>query len=218
MTAAQEPLRQPSPTPYKCETYRAFAARIEERLSSSNCSIVGIDGCGAAGKSTLAKHIAARLGGIIIAMDDFYLPKKDRTRRDPFGALFDWQRLRDSVLIPLRNESPATYARYNWDEDRFGDSVCLPATGVFIVEGVYSTRTEINSMYDLRIWIDCPPELRLIRGLERDGEQARLSWERDWMPQEAKYVAIDRPQERAHVWVDGRGCPCKGEVRALWRN
>ena len=75
--------------------------------------------------------------------------------------------------------------------------------GVVIVEGVYSSRRELASLYDLRIWVECPRELRLSRGLARDGETARKLWEEDWMPSEDRYLEEHRPLERADAVVSG---------------
>jgi uridine kinase len=74
-----------------------------------------------------------------------------------------------------------------------------------IVEGVYCTRDELASFYDFRIWIACPRELRLARGIARSGESIREVWERDWMVAEDLYIAAQRPQERADLVLDGSG-------------
>ena len=38
------------------------------------------------------------------------------------------------------------------------------------------------------IWVDCPCEVRLRRGVERDGERMRAVWVEEWMPAEDLYV------------------------------
>ncbi len=53
------------------------------------------------------------------------------------------------------------------------------------------------------IWVECPRDQRLKRGLERDGEDARQMWEDNWMVHEDLYVGVQRPQERADLVVDG---------------
>ncbi|MFD9627597.1 hypothetical protein [Peribacillus muralis] len=53
---------------------------------------------------------------------------------------------------------------------------------------MYSTRKELARHYDFTIWVECPRDQRLERGLERDGEEARQMWEHNWMIQEDYYV------------------------------
>jgi uridine kinase len=57
--------------------------------------------------------------------------------------------------------------------------------------------------YDLRIWVEAARELRLARGIARDGEQARAVWEDHWMPSEDRYVEEDDPISAADLIVDG---------------
>jgi uridine kinase len=52
------------------------------------------------------------------------------------------------------------------------------------------------------IWIDTPRDLRLKRGLERDGEQARAQWEQ-WMEEEDRYVERERPADHADCVLSG---------------
>ena len=52
------------------------------------------------------------------------------------------------------------------------------------------------------IWIEVPHELRLRRGLERDGRAALDQW-KAWMAEEDSYRSTERPDERADVVVRG---------------
>ena len=56
--------------------------------------------------------------------------------------------------------------------------------------------------YDLRVWVDAPRELRLARGIARDGEEAREVWEKQWMPSEDRYGECDDPISAAQMIVD----------------
>ena len=44
----------------------------------------------------------------------------------------------------------------------------MPPNGVLIVDGVFAFRPEIDSYWDLRVWIEIDPELSVRRGMERD--------------------------------------------------
>ena len=57
--------------------------------------------------------------------------------------------------------------------------------------------------YDVRVWVEAPYDVRLARGIERDGEEARETWVERWMPTEDRYVERDDPVSCAHIVVDG---------------
>lgn len=122
---------------------------------------------------------------------------------EAIGGDFDWQRLRDQVLLPLKENRPGRYQRYDWAEGALAEWHTVSATGAVIVEGVYTLRLELTDLYDFKVWIECPREIRLARGLARDGEEARAVWEQDWMPKEDRYVETHRPGERADLRVNG---------------
>ena len=186
-------------------------ARLLEHLQTlprSGTLLVGIDGPGGSGKSTVARALEALAPHevTVVEMDDFYLPSSERHRASGEGALgaaYDWRRLLAQVLEPLRGGGRGRYQRYDWDTDELAEWHDVPVGGIVVVEGVYSTRSELAGYYDFRIWVTAQPEVRLARGLERDGEDARSLWVDEWMPEEDRYAALDRPRERAHLVVDG---------------
>jgi uridine kinase len=188
--------------------YRAsleeFAGLVAELAGEGPVRLVAIDGCGGAGKSTLARGLAVHLSANLIQIDDFYLPNASRAEgSERYGSLFDLKRLCTAVLLPLREGRSVAYERYDWDTDTLAGPIQLPGAGFFIVEGVYSASAELARFYDVRIWVDCPYDVRLARGLERDGEEARDTWTEVWMPQEQAYVDQEGPRKRADLLVDG---------------
>ncbi len=159
-----------------------IVADVLARRRSSSTVLVAVDGPGGSGKTYLADAISraveeAGLRSATIHTDDFFLPSACRVSggpsEKPIGSDVDWVRLRDEVLTPLRRGEPARYGRYDWDRDAILDWRVAVAADVIVVEGVYSSRNELAALYDLRIWVDCARELRLARGVERDGETAR---------------------------------------------
>ncbi|WP_093192902.1 uridine kinase family protein [Salimicrobium halophilum] len=170
--------------------------------------LIGIDGCGGSGKSTVANKLKEVLSDVtVVHMDDFHLPSsqlmEENPGRNPIGADFDWKRVYNQVLVPISQNQEGYYQRYDWDTDELAEGHTVPVGGIVLIEGVYSNRKELANTYDLTVWVDCPRETRLFRGLERDGEEARDMWVNNWMISEDRYVEEHKPQERADVIVDG---------------
>ncbi|MDI6676195.1 AAA family ATPase [Bacillus wiedmannii] len=182
--------------------------QIRVKSVEQSLLIIGIDGCGGAGKSTLANKIKSKFSTVtIVHMDDFYLPSAQIVNEHPtnksVGADFDWKRLLQEVLDPISKGVEGCYKRYDWETDSLAETHNVPAIGIVIIEGVYATRQELAEMYDLKIWVNCPRETRIKRGIARDGETARDMWENNWMVAEDMYVESHKPHEFADFIIDG---------------
>ena len=170
--------------------------------------IVGIDGPGGAGKSTLARELALLRDDVaIIEGDDFYRPLAESTRAaltplEAVDLLFDWERLRDEALAPLVRGEDASYRRYDWGADRLGEEVAtVAAGGVVLVEGCYVARPALRGYLDLIVAVDAPRELCIARQLER-GENEPGQVER-WREAEEWYLERQDPRRVADLVIDG---------------
>ncbi|MGW7442788.1 hypothetical protein [Kitasatospora sp. NPDC054795] len=179
------------------------------RLSRSQGTtrIVAIDGTGGSGKTTLAAAVAGHLdGAVIVHVDDFYRPMPDRERElldaeQSYHRYFDWERLRDQVLIPLRDDRAARYQIYDWTTGQLGAWREIASGTVVIVEGVYSTRPELAPYYHFTAYVDTPRGVCLQRVRAR-GENPE-AWIRRWRAAEEHYVHTTWPQTRAKLLVRG---------------
>jgi uridine kinase len=156
-------------------------------------TLIAIAGRGGAGKTTLAARISARLEhASVVHTDDFARPGIPG---------WDW-RFTQQVIEPLLRNEPAQYQRYDWGSDQLAEWHRVEPGGVLIVEGVSSTRRELDVAWDLTIWVEAPTPERLRRGIARDGEHTRQQWEEVWEPQEDAYIESQHPDQRADVIVD----------------
>ena len=176
-------------------------------VETSSTRLAIIDGLGGAGKSLLATVLAGQLGAPVVPGDDFYRPSAQRRLSGPdaIGESFDWRRLEHQVLAPLSRSEDARYQRYDWHRDRLGEWVSVPCQDTVVVEGVYLLRDELRHYASVSIWVETPRDVRLARGIERDGEAAQSRWTEEWMPAEDEYVSAMRPDAAATLVVDGRG-------------
>ncbi|PXX54075.1 cytidylate kinase-like protein [Nocardia tenerifensis] len=163
----------------------------EPRLGSTR--LVAIDGPGGAGKSTLAGRLARECDAVVVPTDSF------ASWDNPLNW---WPRLETQVLQPLGRDEAARYQRYDWDRRVLAEWHDIEPGGVVVLEGVSSARAIVRSRLSLSVWVDTPRDLRLDRGLERDGSAARALWDR-WMADEDVHFANDETRSSADVIVSG---------------
>ena len=172
-----------------------LADRIAAVAARRTTKLIAIDGLGGAGKSRLAAELEKRLQSLtVVHVDDF---------AGPHLPVWNWQRFAHEVLGPLQSDRPARFQRYDWSRDQLGEWQDVQTGGTVVVEGISASRRELGPAWDFVIWVECPRELRLSRGIERDGEALRWKWETVWMPEEDAYVRAQDPISRADVIMDG---------------
>ncbi len=185
----------------------AASALIEQRRASRARVLVAIDGCGGAGKSTLARGVSNSLTNVsIVCADDFFRPLSQPqpgtlTPAKAYELYFPWERMRDEALVPLRQGKTARYQRHDWVSDELGEWAIVEPNPIVIVEGVYSSRPELRGLLDAIIFIDAPRDLRRRRMLARGhrDNDPESGWLIPWMAAEDWYVEHLRPQESADL-------------------
>jgi uridine kinase len=172
----------------------AVRAAASEHVDSTQ--LIGIDGAGGSGKSTLAKNLAAALSNAtVVHIDDFADWSDDSN--------WELSTFADRVLEPLIAGITSKHQKYDWPTDTFGEWFEIIPNSVVIVEGVTALRPDLREYWHVSVWVDCPHELRLERGVARDGEAIRSKWEDIWMLGEDEYFERDRPRESAQFIYDG---------------
>lgn len=178
------------------------AARLVLELADDRPPTLGsgrlicIDGPGGSGKTTLAAAIAElHRGACVVHMDDLY---------DGWSGLHDVGTQLNSILAPLTRDEAGSYRRYDWDARRYAETVEVSPGPLLVLEGVASAVRSHAHLATVTVWVSAPAELRLRRGLERDGPALRDQWHR-WMRDEDLLFAREGVEERADVLVDGTG-------------
>jgi uridine kinase len=156
--------------------------------------LVAIDGPGGAGKSTFAAVLAEAFDGApVVPTDDF------ASADNPIDW---WPRLLEQVIAPLSRREAVRYRRYDWASESLAEWRIVPPAPVVIIEGVTAGRAEWKDHLAYVIWLDTQRDVRLARGLARDGTGALDAWH-GWMTAEDDHYRRDPTRERADVIISG---------------
>jgi len=172
-----------------------IAELVVRRLAGRGGAVwIGVDGFGAAGKSTIARAIAeAWPEAAIVRTDDF-------PARAGAGG-WDQDRFVGEVVEPLRAGRAARYATWDLLAGTPGGVVEVPVGVPVIVEGVSSTDAALPVPWDLTIWVEASEELRWQRILARDPAELIARWRAEWLPSERAYGQAQQPWARVDVVV-----------------
>jgi uridine kinase len=170
--------------------------------------LVCVDGPAGSGKTTLAGALDRGFRDALRAA----AADREQVRLLHMDDLFEgWSGLEagmatmaDDVVAPLRSGRPGRYRRYDWHRSELAEEVVVEPCQVLVVEGVGSGNAAYDAAVTLLVWLDAPSDVRLERGVARDGEPMRDHWLR-WRVQEDAMFARQRTRERADVVVDGTG-------------
>jgi uridine kinase len=166
--------------------------------------VIAVDGPAGSGKTTFATRLTAALRAAGARVVEVHTDDLLKGWGDIVGF---WPRLEKQVLAPLRRGEPAAYRAYDWVAGRFEDRWrAVPVPDVLVLDGVTSAREAIRPELSLAVFVRADDELRLARGLSRDGEALRPQWQR-WMADEAAHFAADRTADHADLVVDGAAEP-----------
>ena len=140
--------------------------------------VIGIAGGTGSGKTTIADVVLGRIGAEHIAflahdayyrnLDDLPLAQRDLVNFDHPDSL-------DTALLIAHLEKLRTWETVNipvYDfthHERSRETLTLEPHPVILVEGILVlAEPELRDMFDVKIYVDTPPDVRFIRRLQRD--------------------------------------------------
>ncbi|WP_406544671.1 AAA family ATPase [Pseudobutyrivibrio sp.] len=196
--------------------------KIKEKLTDGKTVIVGIDGLGGAGKSSISEEIYEELSGEnisieVLHIDDFIHPKNIRYNDNYaewecyYNLQWRYDYLLENVINPIKKNGKFTglIELYDKDEDRYEKkSVDIKEGSVVLIEGIFLQREELSQVFDYMIYIDVPESERLKRVLKRDGyigtvDDIKEKYENRYFPAERHYVNMYSPSKVADYVVKG---------------
>jgi uridine kinase len=184
---------------------------------------VAVDGPTAAGKSTLAHELAARLAAdgrvtLRACLDDFKRPWRDAHLYDRTSAwgyyrnAYDTEATRRLLLDPAAPGGSGRVALCSIDPltqiDHSNTIEPMPDDAALVVDGVFAFRPALNDCWDLRVWLYVDPAVALARGIARDAEitggadAAEDLLRNRYLASEAIYAAEVGPEAVADVVID----------------
>jgi uridine kinase len=164
--------------------------------------LVCVDGPAGSGKTTLATALAGLVregdGPLTVVHTDELL-QGWRGLPGLAGTLED-------LLRPLADGRASHWRRWDWLADGWAERHAVSPGGLLVLEGVGSWARRIADLVTVLVWVEAPPDLRLRRGMARDGEQMRAHWEQ-WMVDEDALHAAEGTRAHADLTVDAVGRP-----------
>ena len=155
-----------------------------------------IDGPAGSGKTVLAAAVAALEPGTTVVHADDLL--------DGWRGLPTLAGRVDELLRPLALDQAGSYRRYDWDLGRWAEMVRVAPAPLLVVEGCGSGSRAYADLATLIAWVSAPADLRVARGLERDGDHLLPRWDQ-WLIDEEELFALEGTRDRADVEIDGTG-------------
>jgi uridine kinase len=140
--------------------------------------VIGVAGGSNSGKSTIAKKLAELIGDehlALLELDAYYVERNDEPLEVRAMAnydhpdAFDWSLVNDHIAA-LTAGATIEVPVYDFkNHARSGDHVTVRPSRVVVLEGILVLwEPRLRERFDLKIFVDTPADLRVIRRLQRD--------------------------------------------------
>jgi uridine kinase len=140
------------------------------------CHLIGISGGSGSGKTSTCKIISEKLKNVtIISMDSFYLEVQENENPDEIDfdhpSRFDWK-LIYTTLSNIKKEKNIKIPIYDFKTHKRKGYYDFVLTECIIFEGILALYDpHVRNLFDVKIFVDTPADIRLIRRIRRDTEE-----------------------------------------------
>ncbi|MGB0100971.1 MAG: 4-amino-4-deoxy-L-arabinose transferase [Nocardioides sp.] len=174
----------------RSDAQRVLALTLSRPPTLGDGRLICVDGPSGSGKSTLAQALAALSEtATVVHMDDLF---------EGWSGLPSIDAQLTGLLRPMADGGPGSYRRYDWERAAYAETVSVPPTPLLVLEGVGSGSVTVADLTTVLVWIEAPPDIRMARGIERDGDAFAPHWEA-WARAEDDHFSRHRTRERADL-------------------
>jgi uridine kinase len=166
--------------------------------------IVGIAGGTGSGKTTFAQALQAATGEdcVIISQDSYYVANTDLSFEERLKINYDHpDAFEDELLIEhlqmLRRGETIEVPVYDFEAyARTDRTIMVRPHRVVLVEGILVLASaSLRSLFDLKVFVDTDPDVRILRRLVRDVQERGRSLE----SVRSQYLSTVKPMHEAFV-------------------
>ncbi len=198
---------------------KVISGSIIEIIDKKDVAVIGIDGLGGAGKSTISETICNELENsaihtILLHIDDFIHTKEIRYNSSypEWQCYYELQWKYDYFIDTVKKlkhgiNNEHEIELYDKDNDSyFTKSYSVKKRTVIVVEGIFLQREELQGIFDYMIYIDVPENVRMRRVLKRDtyiGNEQQIvdKYENRYFPAERYYFKKYAPDHTANYVI-----------------
>lgn len=141
-------------------------------------TVIGIAGGTGSGKTTVVRKLVEALPPAYVAvvpLDSYYNDTSEMTEEERHAInfdhpdAFDWKLLIKQVNL-LRNGESIEQPTYSYIKcNRLPETIHVDPKPVIIIEGIMTLLNKrLREMMDLKVFVDCDSDERLIRNIQRD--------------------------------------------------